>query len=153
MAGVVFTGSTPEEIELAKKFWKSVDLLPKSQSHLIVPDISQRTETKTESSGRREKACDDAAMKKFWQEAERRKQKEGDEKFEKYEQAKFETQNLLNKRREERAKREEISKQANTNSNMYTIEPYDWEEDTTGVTEAIETIKDINAFERQLKSR
>ena len=47
MAGVVFTGSSPEEIEFAKKFWKSVDLLPKTQSNLIVPDISQRIETKT----------------------------------------------------------------------------------------------------------
>ena len=47
MAGVVFTGSSSEEIEFAKKFWKSVDLLPKTQSNLIVPDISQRTETNT----------------------------------------------------------------------------------------------------------
>ncbi len=48
MTGVVFEGCSPEEVELAKKFWKSIDNLPEKKSTLstdLLPDIIQDSTT------------------------------------------------------------------------------------------------------------
>merc|ERR1712141_16956 len=144
MAGYIFIGSTKNEQELAKEFWKDSSCMGcgNFDKNLTVKHEAFTDKTNKNSMGEK-------ALKGFWAEVEKRKKKNEDETFQKFENVKKESQFLLNKRREERIKREEISKHILGDKFFISSENDGIEKETSKGTEAIETIKYIDDFENR----
>lgn len=111
----VFTGSPPEEISYAEAFWHSVRLQPTMESRLVSSDIKQRlgmkkiTSKSSEGSGPNEK---DKASKlnEFFLRARALDQIAEFERLRKLAELRQKDIETLHLRRQERIKREEISR-------------------------------------------
>jgi len=147
MEGIVFTGSTKSEQSWAKEFWKGLHDV--DDGHLDKSATVYRI-------GQREKftlkSMEDIALKRFWSEVEKQEQSHESEIFNRFEKSKAESQLMLSKRRQERVKREEISKDALYSGDLLSSE-FIADELISKEEEVIDTLQGIEEFEERLKKQ
>lgn len=111
---VVFDNSSPEDINHAKSFWKSLTLHPPLESRLVSASIKQRLPVASPP-GKKSNSCtkfhhdDDIKDRVFLHAAYQQKQKEELEKYSTVHQQRESMLNLLHKQRLERLQKEMIS--------------------------------------------
>ncbi|KAK6173568.1 hypothetical protein SNE40_016993 [Patella caerulea] len=117
-----FCDSSEDDISCAKTFWQSVTLLPPMESRLVSSDIKQRLRTAPSSSQHRPSqpmpsTCstyrvpdNDLAVQEFLTRAKNMVQMEEFMRLRQFASARDEDREMLHKRRKERKKREEISR-------------------------------------------
>ncbi|XP_061188267.1 cilia- and flagella-associated protein HOATZ-like [Saccostrea echinata] len=109
-----FSGSSPEDMAYAKTFWQSVQLQPPMESRLVSSDIKQRL--RVAPSGTHSMVMtgvpktDDKVLNDFMVKAKTMERLEEYRIIQKYAQAREQDIQLLQKHREERKMKEEISR-------------------------------------------
>ncbi|XP_078613213.1 cilia- and flagella-associated protein HOATZ [Branchiostoma floridae x Branchiostoma japonicum] len=108
----IFCGSSKEDVEYAKVFWKSITLQPPMESRLVSGDTRQRLKVASASfqpkNFAHEPVPDSPRLTQFLEEAHRQEHVEETEKRRQLSIKKEQQQLLLQKQREERMQREEI---------------------------------------------
>ncbi|XP_050417081.1 cilia- and flagella-associated protein HOATZ [Patella vulgata] len=153
-----FCDSSEDDISCAKTFWQSVTLLPPMESRLVSSDIKQRLRTAPSSSQHRPSTCstyrvpdNDLAVQEFLTRAKNMVQMEEFLRLREFASARDEDREMLHKRRKERKKREEISrnripKRPNQSEDIIVM---DSDEDKGEDT--VTALKDLDKFDK-LKS-
>ncbi|KXJ25158.1 UPF0722 protein [Exaiptasia diaphana] len=157
---VCFSGSSAEEIELAKRFWQSIYPPVKPKSALVVKEIDQRLRTAPKpqndanyahkSVKELETTENDLALDQFRQDAEKRRIIEEQEYKERISDFRKESQNLIQKRRKERIKKEEISSRVLHQTHEHFMDFSDSEEEEEDARNAMD---DIEKFEAKLRQQ
>ena len=110
---LIFSGSSEEDVEHAKCFWKSLTLQPPLESRLVSADIKQRLPVAKPSTGK--KNTSQNAEKSFQEDmfracAQQLQKLDEKERYETLSKKRQEALNLLQKQRAERIVMEHISK-------------------------------------------
>ncbi|RUS78842.1 hypothetical protein EGW08_013384 [Elysia chlorotica] len=112
----VFNGSPPEEINYAESFWQSVRLQPTMESRLVSSDIKQRLGTKkitsksSEGSGPNDKGKAVNKLNEFFMKARALDQIAEFNRLRTLAEMRLKDREALHQRRQERIKKEEISR-------------------------------------------
>merc|ERR1719242_2971240 len=156
---ITFTESPPEEMSYAEAFWHSVRLQPTMESRLVSSDIKQRlrknkkANSKSSVTSGQPSHNSDNKLKEFFIRARTLEQMAEFDRLRRLSEARHEDIRMLHKRREERIKKEEISRDRVQSSRPLTSSVDDecFETDRkAGDTYSIEDmIADIDAFEKK----
>ncbi|XP_031554879.1 UPF0722 protein C11orf88 homolog [Actinia tenebrosa] len=154
---ICFSGSSAEEIEQAKLFWKSIYPPAKPKSALNVKGIDHRLHTAQKPQNEVNYAHHgieyfktqdmDPALDRYKQDAERQRILEEAEYAEKMQEFRKEAQYLNQKRKQERMKKEEISSKVMQRTHDQLIQISDSEEEDE---EGRQAMDDIEKFEARL---
>ncbi|XP_052061006.1 cilia- and flagella-associated protein HOATZ-like [Mytilus californianus] len=117
-----FSGSSEEDINYAKTFWQSVQLQPPVESRLVSSDIKQRLRVAPSASQSgamvhmwKDEPKEERATREFLMRAQTMEKLEEYERMQKFAKAMEEDKQLVKKHREDRIKKEEISRGKSTN--------------------------------------
>ncbi|KAK3107002.1 hypothetical protein FSP39_004723 [Pinctada imbricata] len=150
-----FSGSTADDISYAKTFWQSIQLQPPVESRLVSSDIKQRLKVAPSGSHSMSMAHmipdQPKALQEFMIRAKTLERLEEYRVLQRYAHAREQDLELLNKRKAERKKKEEISKGRGL-PKLYTREAFirtESDEESNFVDEnAEDTLKQIDDFEK-----